>query len=338
MTNNIALSTLDAAEFRGSPGAQHPAANDRSATGPALAKQITRDASKQTYYTIKLLADRSYAGAAFHAYAYFRWVDDILDDQLATQTERLVFLQRQQMIVEQCTRGASPADLCPEEQLVSELIGSDPRQESGIALYIKQMMAVMAFDVDRKGRLISAVELDNYTRCLATAVSEALHYCIGHDDYAPQSEARIYAVSAAHITHMLRDAIEDTANGYYNVPRDYLQQHGISAQDVAAPAYRAWVKSRVQLARDLFRKGRAHIAQVENVRCRLAGYAYIARFEVVLDSIEADGYRLRDAYPERKGKRALVKMAVSAFSQVFDPFPGQPARSTSGSRIIKVTS
>ena len=146
MTNTNALGTADAAEQRRSPDAQQPAAIDRITPGPALAKQITRQASKQTYYTIRLLADRPFADAAYHAYAYFRWVDDILDDQLTTRAERLAFLQRQQMIVAQCTRGASPADLCPEEELVAELIHADPRQESGIAIYIQQMMAVMYED------------------------------------------------------------------------------------------------------------------------------------------------------------------------------------------------
>ena len=45
----------------------------------ALAVAITKSASKQTYATIRLFADRDRASDAFRAYAYFRWVDDVLD-------------------------------------------------------------------------------------------------------------------------------------------------------------------------------------------------------------------------------------------------------------------
>jgi hypothetical protein len=39
---------------------------------------------------------------------------------------------------------------------------------------------------------------------------------------------------------------------------------------------------------------------VKNLRCRLTGYAYMARFEWLLDTIEREHYCLRSEYPERK--------------------------------------
>ena len=104
------------------------------------------------------------------------------------------------------------------------------------------MMAVMAFDADRRGRLISQSELNEYTRWLAVAVTEALHYFIGHDDASPQGEMRYLAVTGAHITHMLRDAVEDAEAGYYNIPREVVAAHGIAPWDVESKAYRDWVK------------------------------------------------------------------------------------------------
>jgi phytoene/squalene synthetase len=184
------------------------------------------------------------------------------------------------------------------------------------------MMAVMAFDAGRRGQLISQVELTEYTRWLATAVTEALHYFIGHNDASPHDETRYLAVTAAHITHMLRDTIDDAAVGYYNIPREYLQSHGIRPSDVHSDAYRAWVRSRVDLAREYLRAGKAYLRQVENVRCRIAGYAYVSRFEVVLDAIERDNYHLRYDYPERKSANARLRMGWSALSQAFKPAYG----------------
>ena len=45
----------------------------------SLARSITLAASKQTYYTARLLVDRDLVDDFFRAYAYFRWADDIVD-------------------------------------------------------------------------------------------------------------------------------------------------------------------------------------------------------------------------------------------------------------------
>jgi hypothetical protein len=60
---------------------------------------------------------------------------------------------------------------------------------------------------------------------------------------------------------------------------------------------------------------------VENPRCRLAGYAYMARFDGVLAAIEREDYRLRPAYPERKQAGAVLWMLASAGRSAFSPRP-----------------
>jgi phytoene/squalene synthetase len=156
--------------------------------------------------------------------------------------------------------------------------------------------------------------LNEYSRLLATAVTEALYYFIGHGPVSPPHEARYLAVTAAHMTHMLRDAREDDEAGYFNIPREYLLARAISPSDIESPAYREWVRGRVQLARSYFRVGREYIARVSNLRCRLAGFAYTARFEWMLGAIERDNYRLRSEYPERKSLRAGLWMAWSVLT------------------------
>ena len=226
MSNAYALRGISGtAKFTNSPGLAKQALNDKRVL---LAKKITRQASSQTYYTIRLLADRPLTGAAYCAYAYFRWVDDILDHPGFSKEARLAFLERQQSIIERCYHADWPEALCPEEELVAELIRSDRDPHSGLGIYINQMMAVMAYDTRRKGQTISRGELNDYTRWLATAVTEALHYFIGHDCESPTGEARYYAVTAAHLTHMLRDAVEDAQNGYYNVPCNDMDGYSIT--------------------------------------------------------------------------------------------------------------
>lgn len=282
-----------------------------------LARSITRAASRQTYSTIRFLADGECIEEAYRAYAYFRWLDDRLDSDLARTPgalSRISFLQRQKFILEACYRGEPVSAASTEEQLLIDLVQGDPRTHSGLETYLRNMMQVMEFDAARRGRLISRAELNEYTRWLATAVTEAMHYFIGHDCDSPHDETRYLAVSGAHIAHMLRDTFEDLQAGYYNIPREVLEAEHIQPGDTQSRPYRLWVRSRVQLAREYFRAGRDYLARVESARCRLAGFAYMARFEWLLDAIEREAYLLRPAYDECKSLRTGWQMGLDTFS------------------------
>jgi squalene/phytoene synthase len=280
------------------------------------ASSITKAASKQTYYTIRFLVDRDRVEDAYRAYGYFRWVDDLLDAGSTSGPERIAFLERQEFLLEKCYRGEIPGDTNRQEKMLVELVQGDPEKNSGLQLYLHNMMQVMDFDARRRGRLISQVELNEYTRWLATAVTEAIHYFIGHDGFAPQDETRYLAVSAAHITHMLRDTFDDIQVGYTNLPRELMEANHIGPQEVQRDAYRDWVKSRVQLARDYFKAGKDYFARVQNSRCRLACFAYIARFEWLLDTIEREGYCLRPQYKERKSAWTGLRMSWLTLSSL----------------------
>ena len=289
-----------------------------------LAASITKAASRQTYYTIRYLVDRDRVADAYRAYAYFRWVDDTLDADLSLSgaageveaQKRTFFLARQKSLLEKCYRRESIQDAAPEEQMLIELVGQDHEKNSGLQSYLYNMMQVMEFDARRRGRWISQTELDQYTRWLATAVTEAMHYFIGHCCYAsrPHDESRYLAVTAAHIAHMLRDTVDDVQAGYYNIPGEVLEANKIQPQDFHSKAYCDWVRNRVHLARKYFQAGSGYLARVKNPRCRLAGFAYTARFEWLLDTIEREDYFLRPEYRERKSLNTGLRMGLSTLS------------------------
>jgi len=301
-----------------------------------LAASITKGASTQTYYTIRLLVDRGRVEDAYRAYAYFRWVDDVVDAVSCSYDERIAFVKRQKFLLESCYRCDAPADLCAEEIMLADLVDHDVEKNSGLQTYLRDMMDVMLFDAWRRGRVISQNELQDYSHKLARAVTEALYYFIGHDDPPPCREVRYLAVTAAHITHMLRDAMEDVDNGYYNIPREIVSVRGISPRDINNPIYREWVQNRVQLARQYFKRGRECTTKVKNLRCRLAGFAYIARFEWMLDTIERDEYCLRSEYPERKSIRTATWMIWTTLTSMFNSLRMWNGSGDPASQSIKV--
>jgi hypothetical protein len=288
----------------------------------SLASALTKAASRQTYYTIRFLVDRSRRADAYRAYAYFRWVDDVLDAEApssllgseADSFDRRCFLERQKWLLERCLRGAPPRAVNPHEALLIELLRHAAAADGALETYLRHMMLVMDFDAWRRGRLISQAELNNYTAWLAIAVTEAMHHFIGHGAAAPRDETRYLAVSGAHILHMLRDTYADVRAGYFNVPREVLEADSIGPGDVHSDAYRRWVAARVNLARAHFEGGRAYFARVQNPRHRLAGLAYMARFEWLADTLDREGFRLRPQYDERRNLATGLRMSWLAFS------------------------
>ena len=72
-----------------------------------IASAITRAASKQTYYTIRFLADRERVEDAYRAYGYFRWVDDLLDAGSGSESQRRSFLERQKTLLRNVRSGSA---------------------------------------------------------------------------------------------------------------------------------------------------------------------------------------------------------------------------------------
>jgi hypothetical protein len=85
------------------------------------------------------------------------------------------------------------------------------------------------------------------------------------------------------------------------------------------------VRIRVWLARECFKAGRDYLARVKNHRCRLAGLAYTARFEWLLDTVEREGYRLRPVYEERKSPITGLRMGLSTLFSLLSLSHGSSA-------------
>ncbi len=278
-------------------------------TTAALAHTITWTGSKQSYLTALLLADRDLVDDCLRAYAYFRWVDDVVDISLHFSTERIAFIARQKMLIENLYGGSRSADLCPEEEMLADLITHDRGPDSGLRSFINNFMAVIEFDANRNGRLVSCHELTAYTTWLATAVMDGIQYFIGNGHPYPKTPDRTLAVVGAHLVHMLRDTLEDLPAGFVNIPAEDIQRDGICLEDVESETFRFWVRDQVERARVCFQAGKRYIDTLEVLRCKLAGAWYCARFEWFLNAIQRDGYRLRRAYPESHSLTTWVEMA-----------------------------
>jgi len=274
-----------------------------------LAQSITWAGSKQTYYTGRLMVDKDLVSNFYQAYAYFRWSDDMVDASSLSADERISFINRQSELIERLYNHDRPDNLTAEEEILADLISDDRGNNSGLQSFIRNMFAIIEFDTYRKDRLINKSELDWYTNSLTISVTDGLHYFVGNVNAYPVTDKRYSAALGAHITHLLRDMHQDIEDGFINIPREYLETHNISPDDMSSHPYRDWVRSRVELARENFREGKRYLSDLDNLRIKIVGFWYCARFESVLDTIESDDYILRNDYEERRNVSTWLKIA-----------------------------
>lgn len=279
-----------------------------SAVPDPLAREITRKESMQSYLTMKLLVDKDLVEDSYRAYAYFRWADDMVDKLSASNDERVAFIHGQRTLIDALYRGETREGLDRMESMVADLIRDDHAPNSLLRSYIENFLWIIEFDAERNGRRITGAELREYSDRLAVAVTDAILHFIGNGHPYPEDEHRTSAARGAHVVHMLRDFRDDLPAGYWNIPREVLDAAGITPDEIDHPAFREWVRSRVAEAREDFRQGKAYIDGLEVFRTKLAASWYCARFEHLLDTIEADGYRLRTAYPKSHGAGAWLRM------------------------------
>jgi phytoene/squalene synthetase len=109
--------------------------------------------------------------------------------------------------------------------------------------------------------------------------------------------------------------VSDIAEGFINIPSEYLDEHGIGPEDMDSPPFRAWVRKCVEQARENFREGKRYLDSLEVLRCKIMGYWYCARFEGILDTIERDGYSLRAVYKTRFIRLKMLRLGVTLTSK-----------------------
>lgn len=273
-----------------------------------LARTFTHSGSKQSYYTARVMVDRDLVEDFFRAYAYLRWADDIVDNPATPAPDRIAFVDRQSSLIDKLYRRESLPEMTPEEEIAAELVSNDRSPESGLQSFLRNMLSIIKFDAYRKGRFITQQELDWYSDTVSLAVTDGIEYFIGNDHQYADSQDRLLAAKAAHIAHLLRDMQPDIADGFINIPQEYLEAHDLDPEDVESPWMRAWVQHRVNLAKQYFEAGKRYLNMVDVLRLCMVGHWYCTRFEGLLMTIERDGFILRPSYNQRRKLPTILKI------------------------------
>jgi phytoene synthase len=178
-------------------------------------------AHSSSFYAAMRIMPREQREAMFEIYSFCRAVDDIADDQ-GPAAQRLEQLEQWRRNIDAIYLGERRSDLAGLATAVRDFhLESDD---------FRAIIDGMEMDVQQSIQAPSFVELDLYCDRVASAVGR-LSACVFR---MPREDGRRLAEHlgrALQLTNVLRDLDEDAAMGRLYLPREFLAEAGITAND-----------------------------------------------------------------------------------------------------------
>jgi phytoene synthase len=192
---------------------------------PAQAKAVRKKASGSSFYIAMRLMPKDERAAMFAIYAFCRKVDDIADDGIGTRAERHEKLDAWRADLAALYGGSAPG--------MAQFLAPAVAQ---YGLRLEDFLAVLdGMDMDVAEDIVAPdlPTLDLYCDRVASAVGRLSVKVFGMEE-GPGFKLAHHLGRALQLTNILRDIDEDAAVGRLYVPREYLEEAGITALDPKA--------------------------------------------------------------------------------------------------------
>lgn len=241
-------------------------------TEPAQTKAARKKASGSSFYSAMRLMPPAERDAMFAIYAFCRKVDDIADDGLGTRAERHEKLEAWRADLAGLYGGAAPGQTGFLAPVVARY---GLRQQDFLAV-----LDGMDMDVAEDIVAPDLATLDLYCDRVASAVGRLSIKVFGMDE-GPGFALAHHLGRALQLTNILRDIDEDAAIGRLYLPREYLEDAGITALDpraiVASPCIDGVCRKLADMARHHYEQAQGILAAGPKGRLktpRLMGAVY----------------------------------------------------------------
>jgi presqualene diphosphate synthase len=242
-------------------------------------------ASGSSFYAGMRLLPKAEREAMFAIYAFSRAVDDIADEGNDSRASRHVALDEWRRDIESLYCGSPSA----RAAFLAPATGHYGLRKQDFLAIIDGMDMDVAEDIRAPG----LATLDLYCDRVASAVGRLSVKVFGMDD-APGFELAHHLGRALQLTNILRDLDEDAAVGRLYLPREFLNEAGISARDPSAVLANLWID---RACRRLAAIAHEHYAGAHHIlRARPRGLLRAPRlmgavYKQILSNMEAAGWR-----------------------------------------------
>lgn len=246
----------------------------------------------RTFYLASLFLHREKQDACYAVYAFCRYIDDLIDNQVsggehpvtANAIERIILRWQQDLDnVYTGTEASSPVMVAWADVLKRYSI---PRELPD--LLIEGCMS----DLRPTVRYETFDELYEYCYRVASVVGLMTSNIFGYSD--PQAEKHAVDLGIAmQLTNILRDIGEDLKNDRIYLPREEMRRFGLNEWDLRdggiTPEFREFMKFQIKRARSYYDSANAGIAMLEH-DSRLTVWLMSHNYARILDMIERNNY------------------------------------------------
>ena len=192
----------------------------QSEPAPVL-KEAQEKASGSSFYSAMRLMPKAEREAMFAIYGFCRLVDDIADDGIGTRDERNAELVKWRVDLDDLYAGHPP-------ERAKFLV--EPVERYGLRM-VDFLTVIDGMDMDVAEDIVAPdlQTLDLYCERVASAVGRLSIKVFGMDE-GPGFELAHSLGRALQLTNILRDIDEDAAIGRLYLPREYLDEAGVTAR------------------------------------------------------------------------------------------------------------
>lgn len=195
--------------------------------GGAAAAAVKKKAAGSSFYMAMRLMPQEERDAMFAIYAFCRKVDDIADDGIGTRPERHERLEQWRADL----RGLYAGQTVQQVRFLAPAVAQYGLRLDDFLTILDGMEMDVAEDIVAP----DLTTLDLYCDRVASAVGRLSIKVFGMDE-GPGFDLAYHLGRALQLTNILRDIDEDAAIGRLYLPREYLQEAGITALDPKAIA------------------------------------------------------------------------------------------------------
>ena len=251
----------------------------------ARCADITRRSSSNFYYAFMLLpAERR---RALHAvYAFCRFIDDIADDESASDAASLLARWREEL---DRVYGGAPT------RAISRALADSARHFNIPRKYFEEIIAGVEMDLTRK-RYENFEDLRLYCYRVASAVGLICSEIFGYTNPA----ASIYAEKlglAFQLTNILRDVKEDAGRNRIYLPLDDLARFDVTEEEILhsvySPNFVRLMEFEAARAQEFYREAEAALP-AEDRSSLLTAEAMRLIYGALLERIVRSNYRVLD--------------------------------------------
>lgn len=272
----------------------------------AYCKEVVKTSAGNFFLAFQLLP-RTKRYAVYAVYTFCRAADDAVDE-LPDPSLRRVALEVVKSALERVYRGKPKSQM---EIALADTVGRFRLTKK----YFDDLLLGMESDIDSVS-LGTLEELDEY--CYRAAGTVGL-LCLEVFGVAGNA-ARKYAIAlgrALQLTNIIRDLREDARSGRVYVPKDLMDYHGVTVEDIASGRkgkhVRALILALIRMARYAYEEAERH--RPRSAAARLVTSEAMRRvYQALLAKIEEDPEQVlvrRVSLPKwQKAKEVLAAVAI----------------------------